>query len=59
MGNLGVPELLVVLIIALLLFGAERLPKIARSMGQAVNEFKKGMQETASELSDEKDKEKK
>lgn len=42
--NLGTPELLIILVIAVLVFGS-RLPKIARSLGQAQNEFKKGTAE--------------
>lgn len=45
MGSIGAPELLVVLFILLLVFGASRLPKLARSMGQAGREFKQGMKE--------------
>ena len=36
-------EVLVVLFLVLLLFGGKRLPELARSMGQAVNEFKRGL----------------
>ena len=43
MPSLGFPELVVILFIGLLLFGAGRIPEIARAMGSAVNEFKKGM----------------
>jgi sec-independent protein translocase protein TatA len=43
MPNLGFPELVLILGIALLLFGANRIPDIARSMGSAVNEFKKAL----------------
>ena len=43
--NLGIPELLVVLVIVLVLFGATRLPKLARSMGEARREFGKGIKE--------------
>lgn len=38
--NIGAPELLIVLAIVLLLFGSTRLPKLARSLGQASKEFK-------------------
>ncbi|MBU1044256.1 MAG: twin-arginine translocase TatA/TatE family subunit [Candidatus Omnitrophica bacterium] len=43
MGRFGVPELVLILFILLLLFGASKLPEIARSMGQSINEFKKTM----------------
>ena len=43
--NIGPTELLIVLAIVLLLFGSTRLPKLARSLGQASKEFKKGVDE--------------
>ncbi|RAH14996.1 MAG: twin-arginine translocase TatA/TatE family subunit [Methanobacteriota archaeon] len=42
---IGPPEIAVILIIFFLLFGAERLPKLARSMGQAKGEFQEGLNE--------------
>ncbi len=41
--DIGLPELLVVLVILLLLFGATRLPKLAKSIGQSAGELKKGL----------------
>jgi sec-independent protein translocase protein TatA len=43
--NLGPTELLIVLLVVLVLFGGAKLPKLARSMGQAQNEFKRGLSE--------------
>jgi sec-independent protein translocase protein TatA len=43
--NLGPTELIIILAIVLVLFGSTRLPKLARSMGQASKEFKKGINE--------------
>lgn len=43
--NLGPTELIVILIIVMLLFGAARLPKLARSLGESSREFKKGLAE--------------
>ena len=45
--NVGVPELLIVLAVVLLLFGSTKLPKLARSLGQASKEFKQGVSEGA------------
>jgi sec-independent protein translocase protein TatA len=47
--GLGAPELLIILVVVLLLFGTTRLPKLARSLGQASNEFKRGVTEGAKE----------
>ena len=44
-GSLGVPELLVILLIVVLIFGANRLPGLARGMGSAVKEFKDGLKD--------------
>jgi sec-independent protein translocase protein TatA len=43
--NLGAPELLIILLVVLLLFGSTKLPKLARSLGQAQKEFKDGVAE--------------
>jgi len=49
-GIPGGPELLIILLIAVLLFGANKLPKLARSSGQAMGEFQKGREEIDQEL---------
>jgi sec-independent protein translocase protein TatA len=41
--NLGAPELMIVLAVILVLFGGAKLPKLARSLGQAQNEFRQGI----------------
>lgn len=40
-GSLGITELLIILFIIIILFGAKRLPELARGLGQGINEFKK------------------
>lgn len=47
--SVGWPELVIVLVVLLLLFGAKRLPEIARSVGKSTKEFKKGMRDGAVE----------
>ncbi|HKE76129.1 MAG TPA: twin-arginine translocase TatA/TatE family subunit [Acidimicrobiales bacterium] len=56
--NLGAPELLIVLLVILVLFGGAKLPKLARSMGQAQSEFKRGLNESGNKADkdDESDK---
>jgi sec-independent protein translocase protein TatA len=48
MGSLGTTELLIILAIILLIFGGAKLPKLARSLGQAQKEFKDGASEAES-----------
>jgi len=48
----GMGELIIILLIVLLLFGASRLPAIARALGRSIKEFKKGTKE----IGDDKDK---
>jgi sec-independent protein translocase protein TatA len=49
MFGLGYQELLIILVIVLILFGANRLPELARSLGSSVKEFKKGVNEAKTE----------
>ena len=50
-GGLPVgPELLIILLVLVLLFGANKIPKLARSTGQAMGEFRKGREEIEEEL---------
>ena len=49
MFGLGYQELLLILVIVLVLFGANRLPELAKSLGSSVKEFKKGINEVQRE----------
>ena len=44
-GGVGIPELLIVLVIVLLLFGSKKLPELARGLGKSVTNFKSGLNE--------------
>ena len=45
MGSLGLPELLVILVIVVLIFGANRLPQLGKGVGSAIKNFKEGMKD--------------
>ncbi|MBE0433212.1 twin-arginine translocase TatA/TatE family subunit [candidate division WOR-3 bacterium] len=55
MMNIGWQEILLILLIALLLFGAKRIPELARGLGKGIKEFKKGLSEIDKPLEQEKD----
>ena len=44
--NLGTGEIIVILVVVLLLFGAKRIPELARSLGKGVSSFKEGLNDT-------------
>ena len=50
MGNIGLPELLIIMVVILLLFGAKRIPEIAGSMGKGIREFKKNINDATREV---------
>jgi len=50
MFGIGPTELLVIFLVIFLLFGAKRLPELARSLGRSMNEFKQGLHSTVSEI---------
>lgn len=47
MGSLQWPEMLLIVLIVLLIFGAKKVPEIFRSLGSGIGEFKKGMKDSS------------
>jgi TatA/E family protein of Tat protein translocase len=52
-GPIGMPELIIILVIALIIFGPRKLPELGKSLGRSINEFKKASNELRSTLEDE------
>ena len=46
MGNLGFSEIMIILVVVLLLFGAKRLPEVGASIGKGIREFKRSLSDT-------------
>jgi TatA/E family protein of Tat protein translocase len=53
MGNLGMPELILILVLALLLFGPKKLPEIGRQLGKGLGEFKRASNDLKRSIEDE------
>jgi TatA/E family protein of Tat protein translocase len=52
-GSIGMPELLIIFVIALIIFGPRKLPELGRSLGRSLGEFKRASNELRSTLEDE------
>ena len=52
-GSIGMPELIIIFMIALIIFGPRKLPELGRSLGQSLNEFKRASNELKNTLDEE------
>lgn len=50
LGPIGTPEMIIIFVVVLLLFGAKKLPELARGMGKSLGEFKKAKDEFEHEI---------
>lgn len=55
MGNLGMPELILILVLALLLFGPKKLPEVGKQVGKALGEFRRASNDLKRTIEDEMD----
>jgi sec-independent protein translocase protein TatA len=49
-GNLGAGEIILILLVVLILFGAKKIPELARGIGKGMSEFKKGLRDVQDEI---------
>ncbi|MCI0496231.1 MAG: twin-arginine translocase TatA/TatE family subunit [bacterium] len=49
-GSIGTPELLLIMLVILLLFGSKRLPELAKGIGKGIRQFKKAMDDVKDEI---------
>jgi len=49
MGRIGLPELMVILVIVIVIFGANRLPQLGKGIGSAIKNFKEGLKDETSD----------
>lgn len=59
LSNIGVPGLVLILVLALIIFGPKKLPEVGRAFGQTLREFKKSTRELTSDVMDDLEDEKK
>jgi sec-independent protein translocase protein TatA len=55
-GRLGLPELMIILFIVIIIFGANRLPQLGRGIGSAIKNFKEGIKEESQTAENDRDK---
>lgn len=53
LGSIGMPELIIIFVIALIIFGPRKLPELGRSLGKSINEFKRASNELKNTLDEE------